>query len=583
MPLFLSGSGVGGMGALTNSSNSQFGATYAGRVSLQADASIVANNGNILVEHWDDHRLWFHSMTLDGTATACSIAGIIGTSTGSITKNGTGTWTVSGANTFTGPVTLNAGALATPTLATLGNAQGLGEGSAVNFNGGTLRFTNASAFNPGSNNGLGQTFNFGANGGTIDMSEPASNAPVFFAGTFAGIGQISVINSNLGVFQNDFLQVTSASPSYTGNIVLGNSSGRQSGLQYRSTLANALGIGVITINPDGFLTTDTGAVTGTAVLSNSIVLNGGTLGTQSQPAVFTGGITLQAANSFIGSPPNDSTTGAILISCPIIGVGGLTKNSGDTCTFSGINTYTGNTTIAGGVLNLGVAESPGVSGPLGAQSASAAGTIVMKGGALQCTSTNTFDYSGRFAITGSQSWGIDTNGLNMTLATPLQGALSALKKSGAGSLFLPVANTHTGNTTVLAGSLVLLNPLALQDSPAGGTGIVFDSSVGNAFTLGGFAGGGTITLLNNAPSPSPARAVLRKQQQRHQQQSVLFRRHHRSRLAHQNRAPISRHSAEPTLTPAPPRSRPAKSTSASRRPLESLVPSARRQPLAASS
>ena len=60
-------------------------------------------------------------------------------------------------------------------------------------------------------------------------------------------------------------------------------------------------------------------------------------------------------------------------------------------TLSGANTYVGGTQINAGVLNLGVAENAGTSGPSGAS-----GTIVLGGGTLQYSPVNNYDYSGRF-------------------------------------------------------------------------------------------------------------------------------------------------------------------------------------------
>jgi len=39
-------------------------------------------------------------LTLDGTGTGSSLASIIGTTSGTVTKSGVGTWTLSGANTL---------------------------------------------------------------------------------------------------------------------------------------------------------------------------------------------------------------------------------------------------------------------------------------------------------------------------------------------------------------------------------------------------------------------------------------------------------------------------------------------------
>ncbi len=79
-------------------------------------------------------------LTLDGSNTnANTVSGVIanGSATGlSVTKNGTGTWFLSGANTFTGPVQVNGGTLNVFHDSNLGAA-----GTPVTLTGGTLQTT----------------------------------------------------------------------------------------------------------------------------------------------------------------------------------------------------------------------------------------------------------------------------------------------------------------------------------------------------------------------------------------------------------------------------------------------------------
>jgi len=78
-----------------------------------------------------------------------------------------------------------------------------------------------------------------------------------------------------------------------------------------------------------------------------------------------------------------------------------------------------------------------------------------------------------------------------------------LTKAGTNTWTLSAANTHTGNTTVSTGTLVLKHGLALQNSTlaSGGAGIVFDSSVAtHEFTFGGLGGSTALVLQDNEAS-----------------------------------------------------------------------------------
>ena len=79
-----------------------------------------------------------------------------------------------------------------------------------------------------------------------------------------------------------------------------------------------------------------------------------------------------------------------------------------------------------------------------------------------------------------------------------------LTKSGPGQLDLTGANTFTGPTSVVAGTLLLMNQFALQDSVLNVGAVQFDSSVtADAFTIGNLNSSGNIVLANNATTPVP--------------------------------------------------------------------------------
>jgi autotransporter-associated beta strand protein len=135
--LTLNGTGISSGGALTNSSASP--GAYAGLITLGSASSFVANSGNIIVSNTGTITGSGFGLTLGGTATGSSIASNIGTTTGTLTKQGTGTWTVTGANTYTGNTTITAGTLA------LSGSGSIANSAHINLNGGSFDVSGVSA------------------------------------------------------------------------------------------------------------------------------------------------------------------------------------------------------------------------------------------------------------------------------------------------------------------------------------------------------------------------------------------------------------------------------------------------------
>ena len=132
----------------------------------------------------------------------------------------------------------------------------------------------------------------------------------------------------------------------------------------------------------------------------------------------------------------------------------------NTLVLSGQNTYSGPTTLTLNTLRLGSAEDPGTSGPLGNSPAANPGSIIFNGGTLQFSSTNQFDYSGRFSTDAGQLYNIDVNGQSVTFATPLSssgGILTLSNSTADGTLVLSGTNTYNGGTIINSGTLDITN------------------------------------------------------------------------------------------------------------------------------
>jgi autotransporter-associated beta strand protein len=272
-------------------------------------------------------------------ATLGTITTVANSDTGGFTKTGSGVLTLSGANTYGGATAINGGVLATNNLQANGTASGIGQGTALNINGGTLRYTGAA-----NANGFNRTINVGAGGGTLDNQ---GGQFVFYSGSLTGSGAVNFVDSS---GSNHEWLVTGNSAGFSGNVGIGNGAAGSGLVQYRSNNANPLGTGTVTINGGGVLTADGGTTTPTT-LGNNLVLNGGLLGTQGPAMAYTGTIFL-AASSTVGAVPGYGTN-AINLTGAISGGSSAALNIATTSevTISNNgNTYTGATNVISGKL-----------------------------------------------------------------------------------------------------------------------------------------------------------------------------------------------------------------------------------------
>jgi uncharacterized protein with beta-barrel porin domain len=146
----------------------------------------------------------------------------------------------------------------------------------------------------------------------------------------------------------------------------------------------------------------------------------------------------------------------------------LSKGGDGTLLLSGANTYTGGTTVTGGLINFNAANNFG------------SGLVTLNGGGLQWASGTATDISSRLAAIGGGGATFDTNSNNVTFASALTGT-GGITKTGAGTLVLAVANSYQGGTTINGGTLAggAANVLSAASATSVDTGGILD--------LGGFA------------------------------------------------------------------------------------------------
>ena len=185
------------------------------------------------------------------------------------------------------------------------------------------------------------------------------------------------------------------------------------------------------------------------------------------------------------------------------GARGIIKAGAGTLTLSGVNTYTGATTVSAGILKAGVASVANTSGAFGNNSAVTLANTA--GVTLDITGFNTQigSLTGGGATGGNVTLGAATltTGGDNTSPAAYAGVISGtggLTKIGTGTQTLSGINTYTGGTTLTLGTLQLSGSGTLGSTSGtltvnGGTLDLNGTSQG----VGNFTGSGG-TILNNS-------------------------------------------------------------------------------------
>ena len=381
-----------------------------------------------------------------------TISSALSTSTG-LTKTGTGTLILDGANTNTGATFIGGGGtlvlknqLALQNSVLSINNSGLVFDSSVAANAFTFGGLSASYAGPGYDVALQN------NAGSpvpIALTVGGNNGSGNYFGTLSGAG--SLIKVGTGT------QTLSGINTYTGGTIV--TAGTLAGgiAQNDWFLGGSPGAVNVTVQNGATLSLNRNAIAGTLTLNGGIVTN-----SNGFPSSWDGSIILGAGTTSSIS----GTVGAFDIPGAISGSGGLARTGSQGSTISGYNTYTGATTVSGGTITL--------NGTLGA------------GGGTAITSFATFTQSATGVITGTSS--LTVNG---------------------GTTSLSGTNTYTGNTRVNGGTLQLTNQVSLynngvaatwtKDNFVVGAGAIVNFNVGGA---GQFSAANINTLLGLSDSAS---------------------------------------------------------------------------------
>lgn len=471
--------------------------------------------------------------------------GIVGNSTintvGGIAFNGTGTTTVAAPiinpaslNVNQGLVKLDTGAAWTSVPRLMLASGATFDLNGISGNATTNRFTDVSA--PITANGAlalnagGMVTNTGAT--TVDLRlstnvNGAANAPFF--GTIAGnlnlVVDKSVFNATTSVFTYGTQSLANVN-TYSGatNILSGILNIARGGQLPPTTVvtlgtSDSAAIGTLSLGDSN----NAGAVKQTIAglykvgTGASLVTNNGAMVSQLTLNIPQGVENVYTGD--LGVTPAANGSSGNLFGLRKIGAG-LFEAAGN------VTAYTGGTIIQGGILRVSsdaklgqigsLTGSAGSSGAPAAPQSAFENNIILDGGTLQTTTTANFVLDAKRGIgLGPTSGSVGGNGtlwvdsgINLTYAGVIASAgntgAQTLVKNGTGLLTLNGANTFTGTTSVVAGSLGGIGSLASGVSvESGGILAPGDGGVGT-FTVGALTlkGGSVLNVDLGAPGTS---------------------------------------------------------------------------------
>ena len=440
-----------------------------------------------------------------------------------VAKDGTGTWTLSGANTYSGTTTVSAGKLVLGTAqtgtGTISVSSGAGLGVVVagtsQLSPGTLTFAAGTTTNEFS--GLSSTTVAPVKAGTLSLG---GQTVVNVIGGAYTAGQTYPLIAYTGITGAGGFTLGTLPPGVLGTL---GTNGNAIVLNVTQTLYT-IWKGAISTSWD-IATTANWQINGTNAnyLDGSQVQFDDTAGTATVHATATvspGGITV-----------NNSSLNYTFNGSPIAGAASLTKLGTGTLTLAGTNSYSGGTVVNAGTLLLtapagagsgGIADNSLVNvnltgGGTLANVISGSGSLQQSGsGTLTLSAVDTFTgpttiSAGTLALGGGGLLGggnypgaITNNGAlveNSTAAQTLAGPITGtggLSLTGSGALTLAAANAYAGNTIITTGTLYTAVSGALPAT----TAVNFNTAVNATLNLlGSSQTVGNLVFTNTLPSP----------------------------------------------------------------------------------
>ncbi|KDC86220.1 autotransporter outer membrane beta-barrel domain-containing protein [Bordetella bronchiseptica] len=444
------------------------------------------------------------SQQTDGT-----YAGVLSGS-GNFAKEGAGSLTLTGVNTYTGTLQLKEGKVIVSAAENLGGAN-----SMLEFDGGTLNTTSdmtsvrrasiaagGGTFEVAGGTTLNWTGRVVGNGtlvkegaGTLALSGfNAHGGTVVNAGTVQisndyglGNGALTLNNSRLASTADIY---TEAAATVNGNGTFDTANGTT--LQWMGDIGGAgalvkTGAGTLLLGGDSLYAGGTVVNAGTVQVFKDASLGGGALTLNNASLASLGSFSTARAATLTGNGTFDTADGTALgWTGDIGGAGALVKEGLGTLVLDGDNHYAGGTTVNAGTVQVARDANLGA----------AAGAVTLDGGTLAASASFSSARgvtigAGNGAMSVASGASLDWQGLI--------GGTGALIKEGAGTLVLGNDNQYGGGTTVNAGTVQVARDanlgaaggaVRLQGATLASTGS-FASA--RALTLG--AAGGTFATL----------------------------------------------------------------------------------------
>ncbi len=410
--------------------------------------------------------------------------------TGGVVKQGTGTLTLAGANTYIGGTTVSAGVLSIAgggSLAATG-ALTLGAGTALDISGATA------------NQAIGDLT--GASGSQILLGArtltAGGAASTLYSGVISGGG--GLVKQGAGTLTLSGANTYAGGTTINAGTLQGDTTSLQGNILDNATVAfnqagNGLYAGVISGTGD-LAKSGAGTLTlgGVNSYTGNTRIDAGTLALAAGSSIASSsGVTLATGSTFDLSAAGNQTLGLLngaggtvalgantltlngvgnaTFGGVLAGSGGLVMNGSGTQTLTGANLYAGGTLIENGTLALGAGGSLAAGSP-----------VTLTGGVLDLSTSgnqsiaNLDGTGGQVQLGGGSALTVDSG--NFAGAITGNGSLI---KAGLGNLVLDGANSYSGGTQVVSGGLVIGS-----DAAHGAAGIQSDVSVASTGSIGGF-------------------------------------------------------------------------------------------------